>query len=167
MIFRQYGLVKNSFVDGPGVRLAIFFQGCLRHCEGCQNPDSWPMYGGERADTDDIVKEMEKDGLLTGITLTGGEPFLQPLAALELARAAHRIGKTVWCYTGYLFEEILGWEDARRDLLCEIDVLVDGPFELSQRSLELDWRGSANQRVIDVKKSLEKGCVIHYGDGKA
>ena len=86
MMFRVYGLEANSYVDGPGVRLAIFFQGCLHHCKGCQNPGSWPMYGGEKMDTEFIKKLMVSDSLLSGITLSGGEPFLQPMAALELAQ---------------------------------------------------------------------------------
>lgn len=162
MIFRVYGLEANSYVDGPGVRLAIFFQGCLHHCKGCQNPGSWPMYGGEKMDTEFIKKLMVSDSLLSGITLSGGEPFLQPMAALELAQFAKAKGLSVWCYTGYTFEQIVEWEDNRKTLLQEIDVLVDGRFEQDMASMELDWRGSANQRLINVPESLEKGCVVLY-----
>lgn len=162
MKFRAYGIVPNSYVDGPGVRLAIFFQGCLHHCEGCHNPESWPMYGGEPRDTEDVKRMIAEDPLLTGITLSGGEPFLQVVPALDLARFAHSRGRTVWCYTGYLYEQIEEWEDLRHDLLREIDVLVDGPFEQERMSLEIPWRGSANQRLIDVKASLAKGEVVLY-----
>lgn len=162
MIFRVYGLEANSYVDGPGVRLAIFFQGCLHHCKGCQNPGSWPMYGGEKMDTEFIKKLMVSDSLLSGITLSGGEPFLQPMAALELAQFAKAKGLSVWCYTGYTFEQIREWEDNRKELLKRIDVLVDGRFEQDMASMELDWRGSANQRLINVPESLEKGCVVLY-----
>ncbi len=162
MIFRVYGLEANSYVDGPGVRLAIFFQGCLHHCKGCQNPGSWPMYGGEKMDTEFIKKLMVSDSLLSGITLSGGEPFLQPFAALDLARFAHSRKLNVWCYTGYTFEQIMEWEDNRKTLLQEIDVLVDGRFEQDKMSLDIPWRGSSNQRLIDVKKSLEKGEVVLY-----
>lgn len=162
MKFRIFGSVQNSFVDGPGIRLAIFFQGCLRHCEGCHNPASWPMYGGEKVDTENFKKVMVSDSLLSGITLSGGEPFLQSLAALDLARFAHSRGLDVWCYSGYTFEELIEWEDNRKTLLKEIDVLVDGPFDKDKMSLDIPWRGSSNQRLIDVKKSLEKGGVVLY-----
>lgn len=162
MKFRIFGSVQNSFVDGPGIRLAIFFQGCLRHCKGCHNPDSWPMYGGDKVDTEDFKKVMVSDSLLSGITLSGGEPFLQSIAALDLARFAHSIGLDVWCYSGYTFEELIEWEDNRKTLLKEIDVLVDGPFNKDKMSLDIPWRGSSNQRLIDVKKSLEKGGVVLY-----
>lgn len=162
MIFRVYGFELSSVVDGPGVRHAIFFQGCLRHCEKCHNPGSWPIYGGEKIDTEVFKKAMANDPLIEGITLSGGEPFLQPIAALDLARFAKSRNLSVWCYTGYTFEEILEWEDNRKELLKNIDVLVDGPFEQDKASLELSWRGSSNQRLIDVKKSLEKGEVVLY-----
>ena len=162
MMFRVFGVEQNSFVDGPGVRMAIFFQGCLRHCEGCHNPGSWPMYGGEKRDTEEFKKMMVSDPLLSGITLSGGEPFFQPQAALDLACFAHSRGLTVWCYSGYTFEEINEWEDNRKALLHAIDVLVDGPFEIDRMSLDIPWRGSTNQRLVDVKKSLEKGEVVLY-----
>ena len=162
MIMRMYGLEQNSYVDGPGIRMAIFFQGCLHKCEGCHNPGSWPMYGGERVDTDDLVKKMANDPLLDGITLSGGEPFLQPQAALTLASFARKKSLSVWCYTGYTFEKIVEWEDNRKTLLKNIDVLVDGPFKLEEKSLDIPWRGSRNQRLIDVQKSLDKGEVVLY-----
>lgn len=167
MIFRMYGMEENSFVDGPGIRMAIFFQGCIHHCEGCHNPGSWPMYGGVKADTNDIIKKISEDPLLTGITLSGGEPFLQPAQALLLARFAHNRGLSVWCYTGYTFEEINEWEDNRKTLLRNIDVLVDGPFEIAKLSLDIPWRGSTNQRLIDVPKTLEKGEVVLYDAAEA
>ena len=162
MMMRMYGLEQNSYVDGPGIRMAIFFQGCLHKCEGCHNPGSWPMYGGEKVDTNDLMKKMANDPLLDGITLSGGEPFLQPQPALALARFARQRGLSVWCYTGYTFEQISEWQDNRKTLLQNIDVLVDGPFKLEEKSLDIPWRGSRNQRLIDVRKSLEKGEVVLY-----
>lgn len=162
MMMRMYGLEQNSYVDGPGIRMAIFFQGCLHKCEGCHNPGSWPMYGGEKVDTNDLMKKMANDPLLDGITLSGGEPFLQPQPALALVRFARQKGLSVWCYTGYTFEQINEWQDNRKTLLQNIDVLVDGPFKLEEKSLDVPWRGSRNQRLIDVKKSLEKGEVVLY-----
>ena len=162
MMMRMYGLEQNSYVDGPGIRMAIFFQGCLHKCEGCHNPGSWPMYVGDTVDTNDLMLKMANDALLDGITLSGGEPFLQPQPALALARFARQRGLSVWCYTGYTFEQISVWQDNRKTLLQNIDVLVDGPFKLEEKSLDIPWRGSRNQRLIDVQKSLEKGEVVLY-----
>ena len=104
---------------------------------------------------------MQKNPLLAGVTLTGGEPMMQPQACLELARAAHAAGKNVWCYTGFTFETLLKEADPQRlALLRETDVLVDGPFLLAQRSLDVRFRGSRNQRLIDVQKSLSLGKTV-------
>ena len=162
MVFRAAGFEKNSIVDGPGMRYVIFFQGCLHHCEGCHNPETWPMFGGDKYEMDEIKKEIAKDKLLTGITLSGGEPFLQPRAALDICVWAKQRKLSVWCFTGYLWEEILEWEDNRRQMLKYIDVLVDGPFEKDKMSLDIPWRGSSNQRLVDVQASLEKGEVVLY-----
>lgn len=164
MNFRMYGLYPDSIVDGMGLRITIFFQGCLRHCKGCHNPDSLPISGGYLADTDAIIKLFDQDPLLDGITLSGGEPFLQPAAALELAKKAREKNLTVWCYTGFTFEEILEWDDNRLELLKNINVLIDGPYVEEERSLDILWRGSRNQRMIDVKKSLETGEVVVLHD---
>lgn len=162
MNLRIYGLEQNSYVDGPGIRMAIFFQGCLKHCEGCHNPKSHPINGGDKTDTEDIKKKIAEDPLLDGITLTGGEPFLQPKPALNIAKFAHSRNLSVWCYSGYTWDELNWWEDTRKELLREIDVLVDGPFEIGKKSFDILWRGSRNQRIIDVKKSLEKGEVVEW-----
>lgn len=162
MQFRVFGYEANSYVDGPGIRMAIFFQGCIKHCEGCHNQNSWPMYGGQKYDTEVFKKAMVNDKLLDGITLSGGEPFLQPVAALDLASFAKKRGLSVWCYSGYTFEEIMEWQDNRKELLKQIDVLVDGPFMQGLASMDLRWKGSSNQRLVDVKKSLEKGEAVLY-----
>lgn len=162
---RIYGLVQNSYVDGPGIRMAVFFQGCHMHCKGCHNQGSWEPNGGVEMDTEEIKRRMAIDPLLAGITLSGGEPFLQPEAALDLAKFAHSLGLNVWCYTGYNMGLMLHMGDAAQvALLKETDVLVDGPYEQDKRSLALKWRGSSNQRAIDVKKSLEKEMVVCYDD---
>lgn len=162
MQFRVFGYEANSYVDGPGIRMAIFFQGCIKHCEGCHNQNSWPMYGGQKYDTEVFKKAMVNDKLLDGITLSGGEPFLQPVAALDLASFAKKRGLSVWCFSGYTFEEIMEWQDNRKELLKHIDVLVDGPFVKGLASMDLRWKGSSNQRLVDVKKSMEKGEVVLY-----
>lgn len=162
MQVRIFGLEMHSYVDGPGERIVIFFQGCNRHCEGCHNPDSWDRDGGLLDETDSLeslIKEIKRrNPLLMGITFSGGEPFLQPEALLELAKYAHNDLKLdVWCYTGYKFEEIYS---RFREILDYIDTLVDGEFIKAERSLDLTFKGSRNQRIIDVPASLESEGVV-------
>lgn len=155
------GVTGDSIVDGPGLRLTIFTQGCLHHCPGCHNPQTHDPEGGSWADTEDILAAAAENPLLDGITLSGGDPFLQPVPCLALAEGAHKIGLNVWTYTGYTWEALLEENDAEKlALLKETDVLVDGPFLLAERSLELQFCGSRNQRLIDVKKSLAEGKVV-------
>lgn len=155
------GVTGDSIVDGPGLRLTIFTQGCLHHCPGCHNPQTHDPEGGSWADTEDILAAAAENPLLDGITLSGGDPFLQPVPCLALAEGAHKIGLNVWTYTGYTWEALLEENDADKlALLKETDVLVDGPFLLAERSLELQFCGSRNQRLIDVKKSLAEGKVV-------
>lgn len=155
------GVTGDSIVDGPGLRLTIFTQGCLHHCPGCHNPQTHDPEGGSWADTEDILAAAAENPLLDGITLSGGDPFLQPVPCLALAEGAHKIGLNVWTYTGYPWEALLEENDAEKlALLKETDVLVDGPFLLAERSLELRFCGSRNQRLIDVKKSLAEGKVV-------
>ena len=162
MQIRIAGVVPESFVDGDGIRCAIFMQGCLRHCSGCHNPDTHALDGGRLLDTQDIVAEFKRNTLLDGITLTGGEPLLQIDAAAELARAAKNFGLSVWCYTGYTFEEL---PSAAAPLLENIDVLIDGSFVEAERDLDLQFRGSRNQRLIDMKKSRALNKIVLWSDG--
>ena len=155
------GVTGDSIVDGPGLRLTIFTQGCLHHCPGCHNPQTHDPEGGSWADTEDILAAAAENPLLDGITLSGGDPLLQPVPCLALAEGAHKIGLNVWTYTGYTWEAL--WEENAPEkiaLLKETDVLVDGPFLLAERSLELRFCGSRNQRLIDVKKSLAEDKVV-------
>ena len=155
------GVTGDSIVDGPGLRLTIFTQGCLHHCPGCHNPQTHDPEGGSWADTEDILAAAAENPLLDRITLSGGDPFLQPVPCLALAEGAHKIGLNVWTYTGYTWEALLEENDAEKlALLKETDVLVDGPFLLAERSLELRFCGSRNQRLIDVKKSLAEDKVV-------
>ena len=155
------GVTGDSIVDGPGLRLTIFTQGCLHHCPGCHNPQTHDPEGGSWADTEDILAAAAENPLLDGITLSGGDPFVQPVPCLALAEGAHKIGLNVWTYTGYTWEALLEENDAEKlALLKETDVLVDGPFLLAERSLELRFCGSRNQRLIDVKKSLAEDKVV-------
>ena len=161
MEVRIAGLVQESFVDGEGIRFAIFFQGCRRNCFNCHNPATHALDGGKIFDTEEIISAIKKNPLLIGITLTGGEPLLQIPAALELAKAAKNLGLNVWTYTGYRFENIPA---EANELLQNIDVLVDGEYIDDLRDLELNFRGSKNQRVIDVKKTLTEGKIILWSD---
>ena len=157
MLIRIAGLVPESFVDGDGIRFAIFMQGCRRNCEGCHNPETHDLNGGRLIDTSEIISAIKKNPLLDGITLTGGEPLLQIDAAEEIARAAKNFGLTVWCYTGYTFENL---PPEAEPLLKNVDVLIDGEFIESKRDLELQFRGSSNQRIIDVKKTLKQKKIV-------
>ncbi len=157
MKIRIAGIVPESFVDGEGVRFAIFMQGCLRNCPGCHNPATHDLNGGKIFDTEEIISAMKKNPLVSGITLSGGEPFLQIPPAVELAKAAKNFGLDVWCYTGFKFEEI---PSEGEELLKNTDVLVDGEYIEDLRDLDLNFRGSKNQRVIDVKKTLSNKKII-------
>lgn len=163
MRFRMAGIIRDSVVDGPGLRLALFTQGCPHGCPGCHNPHTHDFEGGTEADTADIILELENNHLWAGVTLTGGEPFCQPEAMLEIAQAAKKLGKTVWAYSGWTFEELLQ-DEAKKQLLEACDVLVDGPFILERRSLALKFRGSDNQRIIDVPASIKEGRVVLWQD---
>lgn len=148
---RICGIVEESIVDGPGLRYVVFAQGCTRACPGCHNPQTHPLDGGSWMETDDLLAQFRENPLLAGMTISGGEPFLQagPLAAL--AEGVHAAGRTVMIYTGHLFEELLDMADkdpAVRRLLDAADILVDGPYVEAERDLELEFRGSANQRVL-------------------
>ena len=156
MNMRIAGIVNDSIVDGPGLRLAIFAQGCPHHCPGCHNPESHDFAGGSDMDTEKIIARMDANPLLDGITLTGGEPFEQPDACRILADAAHARGLNVWAYSGYTFEQLCAVPEKRR-LLEACDVLVDGPFLLAERSLDLRFRGLKNQRVLKVSELLAGG----------
>lgn len=161
MKIRVAGFENDSIVDGPGFRLAVFTQGCPHGCPGCHNPETHDFAGGQEIDTDRIVDKMKEDPLLDGLTLSGGEPFCQPEPCRELARQAHALGLNVWAYSGYTFEQLLQKPEVR-PLLEEVDVLIDGPFILAERTLELRFRGSKNQRLIDVPRALEAGAAVEY-----
>ena len=155
------GIVQDSIVDGPGIRTTVFSQGCPHHCEGCHNPETWEFGCGTPMEEERILEIVRSNPLCRGVTFSGGEPFAQAADCARLAKAAHAVGWTVWTYTGYLFETILAKEDpAWRALLEETDVLVDGPFLEKEKSYELRFRGSRNQRLIRVKESLAQGKAV-------
>lgn len=155
------GIVKESIVDGPGIRYAVFVQGCPHHCPGCHNPQTHPFEGGRAVTTEEIFGEFQKDPLLKGITFSGGEPFCQAAPLAELAGLVHGIGKDVVVFTGYTYEQLLALEDpAARALLEGTDLLIDGPFLLEEKDLGLRFRGSGNQRLIDMGKTRKAGKLV-------
>ena len=159
-------ITRDSIVDGPGLRAVIWAQGCFHHCPGCHNPCTHNPFGGLEMDTADVIEQIRSLRLQKGITLSGGEPFLQPLPRAEIARAARLRGLNVWSFTGYTFEQLTNKRDPqyadRMQLLELVDVLVDGKFVREKRDISLRFRGSSNQRIIDVRRSLALGapCTI-------
>ena len=160
MKIRLYGTVNDSIVDGPGIRYVIFTQGCLHHCSGCHNPESHDLSGGYLCDIDDILHEVDQNPLLDGITISGGEPFLQPLALIELISRMKQRNLHIMIYSGYTYEEILKLDENAKKLLSLCDTLVDGRFIESLKSLQLLYKGSSNQRIIDIQKSLQQQTVV-------
>ncbi len=160
MDIRIAGVIEESIVDGWGIRYVVFTQGCPHNCPGCHNPETHDFNGGVVIDTDKLIKDFKNNPLLKGITFSGGEPFLQSKPLLELAQKIHALGKDVTCYTGYTYEEIISsGNDDWIKLLDETDVLIDGKFILEKRNLKLLFRGSSNQRIIDVKQSRKTGEI--------
>lgn len=158
---RVNGLFYESVVDGPGIRDALFVQGCPRRCSGCHNPGSWDFGGGTEVDVGEVIAALPSSPLVAGVTFSGGEPFCQPAALIPVARHVKRLGLSLWIYTGYTWEGLLAHPDpAVWGLLTLADVVVDGPFVRELADLALAFRGSANQRIIDVPASLEKGEVV-------
>ncbi len=160
---RLAGVIRESIVDGPGIRLTVFTQGCPHRCEGCHNPTTHDFNGGYISHPENILKAIDENPLLKGVTFSGGEPFMQPAALAELGREIHKRGLDIITYTGFTFEQLTESFDKfpeRKDLLEQTDYLIDGKFELDKRSLNLQFRGSSNQRIIDVKQSLAEGRAV-------
>lgn len=155
---RIAGLTDDSIVDGKGFRFVIFTQGCLHHCKGCHNPETWDMNGGKIMDITEIEDKISANGLLDGITFSGGDPFYQASACAKIAKWAKDRGLNIWAYTGFLYEELLKMPEVK-DFLDLVDVLVDGPFILEKKSLLLNFRGSTNQRVIDLNETRKTGEI--------
>lgn len=160
MEIRIAGIVEDSIVDGRGIRMAVFVQGCPHHCPGCHNPQTHDFAGGTLDDTDRIFEAFRENPLYRGITFSGGEPFCQPKPLKALADRVHTIKKDVTIYTGWTYEALCAMHDPDVDALLSVgDVLVDGPFIEAQRDPELLFRGSANQRLIDMNRTRERGEV--------
>lgn len=156
---RLAGITYDSIVDGPGLRLTIFTQGCPHQCKGCHNPETWDTEGGELYEVMDIINIMaENRTVYNGITFSGGEPLLWTGQLEVIARYAKSIGWDVWCYTGFLAENVISHNT--KDFFKYVDVLVDGPFVLNKKSYECKWRGSTNQRLINVQNTLQQGGIV-------
>ncbi len=160
---RIAGAVQESIVDGPGFRYVIFTQGCKFHCKGCHNAQSWDppreLKGGRSLNMPVLSEELRSYPNMAGLAFSGGEPFLQPEPLTIFAKIVKEQGYSLWAYTGFTFDQLLS-DHKRRVLLELLDVVVDGPFVLSKKSMQIDFRGSTNQRIIDVHQSLKKGKVI-------
>lgn len=154
-------LQTDSIVDGVGIRTVIWTQGCSHNCPYCHNPKTHDFGGGELVELDDVIERLEDLSGQDGVTFSGGDPMFQPKECAVLAKKIHELGMNVWAYTGFTFEELLNMGNPNiLDFLSNIDVLVDGKFDISKKSLDLEFRGSSNQRIIDVPKSLENHRVI-------
>ena len=160
MKVRIAGLVNDSIVDGTGLRFGVYVQGCPHGCRGCHNPQSHDFQGGKEMDTANIWARIEANPLLDGLTFSGGEPMCQPAPLTELAKKAKAKGLNVWAYTGYTVGELLAKSGEVKEFLSYIDILVDGPYLEAERSLELKFRGSRNQRIIDLVQTIATGSVV-------
>ena len=154
------GIVSDSIVDGPGIRTTVFSQGCPHHCEGCHNPETWSFGCGTPMEEERVFEIVQSNPLCRGVTFSGGEPFAQAAAFAKLAQLLKEKGYEVASYTGYTFEQLLKGTPEQKKLLETIDILIDGPFILAQKSLEVPFRGSHNQRILDVPKSLAAGKAV-------
>ena len=146
---RVSGIVEESIVDGPGLRFVVFTQGCPHNCKGCHNPETHDPQGGFTLDTEELLKKFGENPLLSGITFSGGEPFMQPDPLAAMAGKVKEAGKNVIVYTGSTLEQLAACNDtAIRDLLALTDTLIDGPYIESLRDPDLTFRGSSNQRIL-------------------
>ena len=160
------GIVEDSIVDGPGLRVTVFCQGCPHHCEGCHNPETWDFGCGNPVEEEAVFEMVRSNPMCRGVTFSGGEPFIQAAAYTKLAKMLKAARYEVASYSGYTYEQLLQGTPAQRELLENIDILIDGPFILAEKTLELPFRGSRNQRIIDVRKSLSQGTVEEITKGR-
>ncbi len=157
-MIRVLSIIEDTMVDGPGFRTSIYCAGCRHKCPGCHNPQSWDFSGGKDMSTEELMRIIVADPY-ANVTFSGGDPMYQAAGFAELARAIHRrTNKDIWCFTGFRFEDLI--QHDQRELLEQLDVLVDGPYVASLRDPDLLFRGSSNQRIIDVQASLFASEVV-------
>jgi anaerobic ribonucleoside-triphosphate reductase activating protein len=160
---RISGVVNESVVDGLGIRTAVFFQGCCHGCPGCHNPETWDLRGGVEVAVADLIPQLKLNPLVSGVTFSGGEPFLQAGPAAVLGKIIKQMGLNLWVYTGFTWEDLTNDQGLPFKELLEIaDVLIDGPFVEKLQEGRLAFRGSSNQRIIDVQASLKTGKVVEF-----
>lgn len=160
---RLAGIVRESIVDGPGIRFVVFCQGCPHHCVNCHNKETHDFNGGFECEIKRLLEEIDKNPLLSGVTFSGGEPVCQPEGFLELAKGLKARKLNVIMYSGYTYEQIMEISEKNhslRELTEYVDVLIDGQYDETQRDLTLLFRGSRNQRVIKLSESVKKGYMI-------
>lgn len=160
MKIRIANIINDSIVDGPGIRLTVFVQGCVHSCHNCHNPSTHDLNGGELIDTDEIIEMLSDNPLLDGITFSGGEPLLYAEELSKIAEKAKEMNLNVIVYTGYLWEEIMESFSKYAPLINKTDYVIDGVFVENLKSLEIKFRGSKNQRIINVQESLKNGKCI-------
>jgi anaerobic ribonucleoside-triphosphate reductase activating protein len=161
-MIRISGIIEESYTDGEGIRCTIFTQGCAHNCYKCQNPETHEFGIGPFLDNNKILDYLKSNPLLNGVTFSGGDPMYQASECKELAyRIKHETSLNIWCYTGFTFEEVLKSE-SMLEFLKYIDILVDGLYVDAERCLACRFKGSRNQRIIDVKESLKTGEVVEY-----
>ena len=156
-------LQTDSIVDGQGIRTVIWTQGCSHNCPHCHNPQTHDFNGGELVELDEVIEKIKNLSGQDGITFSGGDPMFQPKQCSILATEVHKLNMNVWAYTGFTFEELI--KSNNKDILeflTNIDVLIDGKFEIDKKSMDLEFRGSSNQRIIDIPKSLENHKVVLF-----
>ena len=159
-MLRVLNIAEGTSVDGPGLRTSIYFAGCTHHCEGCHNPQSWDRQGGKEWSIDELLHVIHYNDF--PVTFSGGDPLLQIDELIVLARRIkEELGKNIWCYTGYLWEDVIQ-NPKFMELLPYIDVMVEGPFILAQRDISLLFKGSSNQRLVNVQESLKQNKTIEY-----
>lgn len=152
-------IVRGTTVDGPGFRTSVYMAGCRHACPGCHNPQSWDFNGGTLMNIEELMAVVEEEDW--DVTLTGGDPMYHPGAVMEIARRVHELGHDIWVYTGFTWEDLIKKEELS-NVLRLIDVIVDGPYHAAERDTDLLFRGSRNQRIIDVASSLESGMVMEW-----
>lgn len=162
---RIAGIVEESIVDGPGIRFVIFTQGCPHNCRGCHNPQTHDFNGGEEVSINSIIEKINSNPLLKGITLSGGEPFMQAKVLSILLDRIKNEKLDIITYTGFKFEELLQKLDDKNhfmELIKRTDIIIDGKFEEDKKNENLMYRGSSNQRAIDVELSIQNGKIVEY-----
>lgn len=169
-MLRVAGIVRESIVDGDGIRYVLFLQGCKHGCKGCHNPETWNFDGGNEREQSDILEEILENPLIDGVTFSGGDPLFQASELINIVKELHDKDINMWLYTGFVFEDFILFKNnccknelVTRDmieLLQYIDVVVDGPFEIDNKSFDCKFRGSKNQRLINCKESLRQNEVI-------